>query len=539
MAGCLVRGGRCKQGKNNCQQGKNGGHDVPPPPHVDYAQWRSRGLSARSRPKGVSAVAFRSSTAFVKAITPLLTILALLPAAQLFAQSNSAAGPGPIPVLTLDICVEQAMRAAPEVLLSRSNLEAAEAARDQTAAKNAFGLSGAASASHGESSSVLSQSSQKAVAGIATMTVPTDTLHSALSASAPLSTTFGLSADQIVNETSLAQATKLALSGNSTLWDGYPGGRDLATLRQADFDLGAKRQADDAARLQLAYEVKQAYFTLLGNQNQTALLGQTLAARQGDELRVKALFAVGQASRIDVEQAAVNRRQTELDLAKAKDGLGLARRKLSMLVGWDPDKEYSVAPASDPEPPDLDLASAVKRALDRRPDFLQMSFEMSSNRIGVDLTRSLFSPVLTLNGNYSLANDWQTMTLATNWSLGLQVNVPIIDAGSLRAQARQASAQATALALQRDQLASTIDLDVRTAWLALRDLKDRVGLAMDTVALAKDQYDLANTQFELGTGTSQALLTASVALSTAEAGLEQAKNNLTLGILALQNAMGE
>jgi outer membrane protein TolC len=59
------------------------------------------------------------------------------------------------------------------------------------------------------------------------------------------------------------------------------------------------------------------------------------------------------------------------------------------------------------------------------------------------------------------------------------------------------------------------------------------------VALARDQYDLANTQFELGTGTSQALLTASVALSAAEAGLEQAKNNLALGILALQNAMGE
>jgi len=491
------------------------------------------------RPKGVSAVAFRFSPSISRGI-PWFLLLAGLHAGPLAAQTvRAGADPSPVPIVSLDVCVEQAMRTGPDVLVSRSNLEAAEATRDQAAAKNAFGLSGAASASHGESSSALSQSSERAVAGIAASTVPTDTLHTGISATAPLSTSFGLSADQIINETSLDQATKIALSANSTLWDGYPGGRDLGGLRQADLDLGARRQADGAARLQLAYNVKQAYFTLLGDQNQTALLAQTLAARQGDERRVKALFDVGQASRIDVEQAAVNRRQAELDLAKAKDGVGLARRRLSILVGWDPNKEYSVAPAADPAAPDLDLASAVKQALTRRPDMTQISFELSSSRIGVDLARTLYSPVLALNGNYSWANDWQTKTLATNWSLGLQLNMPIIDTGTLNAQVRQATSQSAALALQRDQLASTIDLDVRTAWLALRDLKDRVGLAGDTVALAKDQYDLANTQFELGTGTSQALLTASVALSTAEAGLEQAKNNLTLGILALQNAMGE
>lgn len=469
-----------------------------------------------------------------------MLLFAILPAAQILAQAAPAGlDSSPVPIVSLEDCVEQAMRSGPDVLVSRANLESAEAARDQTAAKNAFGFSGAASASHGESSSALSQSSERAVAGIATSTVPTDALHAGLSASAPLSTSFGLSADQIINETSLDQVTKVALTASSTLWDGYLGGRDLGNLKQADFDLGAKRQAEGAARLQLAYNVKQAYFTLLGDQNQTAILAQTLAARQGDERRVKALFDLGQASRIDAEQAAVNRRQAELDLAKAQDGLGLARRKLSILVGWDPDKEFTVAPAASPSAPDLDLASAVKQALSRRPDLTQISFELSSSRIGVDLARTLYSPVLTLNGNYSLANDWQTKTLATNWSLGLQLNMPIVDTGSLKAQVGQATAQAAALALQRDQLAASIDLDVRTAWLSLRDLKDRVGLAADSVALAKDQYDLANTQFELGTGTSQALLTASVALSTAEAGLEQAKNNLTLGILALQNSMGE
>ena len=476
-------------------------------------------------------------------LAPVLCGAIAFSSGALYAQDlakDGAAASSP-PIVTLDECVAEALRSGPDVLLARSNLDAAEAARDQSAAKNAFGLTGLASASHGESSSVLSQATQRAVAGIATTTVPTDTLHSGLSATAPWSSTIGLSADQILNETSQDQATKVAMSLASTLWDGYPGGRDFGSLRQADFDLSAKREADSLARSQLAYSVKQAYFTLLGGQSQVALLGQSLGARREDERRVRALFDVGQASRIDVEQAAVNRRQVELDLAKAKDGASLARRKLSILVGWDPDRDYSVAPAANPAMPegDLDLTGAVRQALSRRPDMVQLVYQISSSKIGADLARSLSSPLVSLDGNYTWATDWQTKTLATNWSLGLQVNVPIIDAGGLRAQAREAGAQVAALALQRDQLASTIDLDVRTAWLALRDLKDRVGLAGDSIALAKDQYDLANTQFELGTGTSQALLTASTALSAAEAGLEQAKNDFTLGILALNNAMGE
>jgi len=499
-------------------------------------------VSSRHRPagpKGVSPVPSRLQSAVPWAL--------LLAFAVVLLSAGPAAAQVAAPLVTLDDCLAQALISGPDALIARSNLAVAQAVRDQSAAKNGFGINGALSGTHGvgyETSSNTNSSLSNAL--LSTASSNTDTFEGGLNLTAPLATSLTLSGDQLVPETSgVSQATRIGITGSSTLWDGYPGGRNFGAARQADLTLAIGHSTADESKRTLAYQVKLAFFTLLDAQSQVSLLDEAHAARTEDLRRTNALYESGQAAKIDAEQAAIDEEEAAADLAKEKDTLLVDRQNLASLVGWPLEKDFRAAPAESPKPPDLDLDGAIEMALSKRSEIVQLLLQIASGRVAADLAHSQSSPVIGLNGNWAWTNKGgstsaPSMTSSNpDWSVGLQVSMPIVDAGGIKAQVAQAAAQELAYEQQKTQLVSNITVEVRQAYLALRDLKLRIGLATAGLKLADDQYDLAKTQFREGTGSSQALLAASMAVSSSEAALDQANVNMTLGILSLQNAMGE
>ncbi len=120
----------------------------------------------------------------------------------------------------------------------------------------------------------------------------------------------------------------------------------------------------------------------------------------------------------------------------------------------------------------------------------------------------------------------------------MSVKAPVIDPGSIRGLVEQASFQNEKLRVQQDQLVATIKTSVKSAAYALRDLQARADLAAQSLDLAQSQYDLTKLQFDSGVSSNLDVLTASVALTTAQVNLAAARSAAQLGVLALQNAMG-
>jgi outer membrane protein TolC len=121
----------------------------------------------------------------------------------------------------------------------------------------------------------------------------------------------------------------------------------------------------------------------------------------------------------------------------------------------------------------------------------------------------------------------------------VSVQAPVIDAGSLGAQVREATLQKEKLRVQQGQLASAIATSVKSAVYTLQDLLSRVELARQSLDLAQVQYELDEAQFANGVISHLDVLTASVALTTARVNMAAAQSSAQLGVLALQSAMGE
>jgi outer membrane protein TolC len=463
----------------------------------------------------------RHSIPGAAAIAALLLLVSSLPVL-------ADAAPGKL--VTLAESVQQALAAGPDIRLSAQTVASAEAAHAAAAARNAVGLSGSASANRNNGSGTGRFGSD-----------PSDVVQAGLSLSAPLATSVDLSAShQIVEASAFPQSTNLSLNARSTLWDGYPGGSGLASLKQAELTLQGTRLTEAANRASIISKVKQSYYTLLAQQRQIGILEQTLAKRQEELKKSQALYDAASATQIDLMQARINQRQAELDLRSAQGSLEIAREQLSALVGWPIADNYTVAEVDDLPVPDMDVATAVATALAERSEMKRSALSLSAGEISVALAKAKASPTVGASAGITYSHDWSASVDAdvASFTLGLSVQMPIMDSGAVDAQVKQASLGNDGALIQKEQLAASIATEVKRAIYSLRDLLDRATLAQSSLELAQRQYDLTRMQFESGVSSNLDVLGASVALTTAQASQAKARSDAQLGVLALQNAIG-
>jgi outer membrane protein TolC len=438
------------------------------------------------------------------------------------------------PVVTLPQCVDQGLATGPGILISKTNVAMAQAQYKLAAAANSVGLTGTAMANH------QGAPYDTRLLALGQSSFAQDTAQAGLALTAPLSTSLDVSAGHIITEETVpGQKSQLSVSAGSTLWDGYPGGSGLASVQKAGLSLQITQASEDSNRRNVVYQVKQAYYTMLAQQRQIGILRQTLSQRQQELSKSQALFDAHSASQIDLKQAQVNLTQADLDARLAQGVLEVDREKLSALVGWPLEKTYSVAEAEDPPAPVPDVAAAVSTALSRRADLHQLALSQQTTDIDIALSKGKATPTVSASSGLTYTHDWSLARDNLSWNAGVNVAAPILDGGSIDAQIRQSTLQKEAYTLQQRQLAAAIATDVKNAVYSLKDLRAREELARASLDLAQSQYDLARLQFDGGVSSNLDVLSASVALTTAEVGLAKARSDAQLGVLALQNVMGE
>jgi outer membrane protein len=451
-------------------------------------------------------------------------------------------------LVTLTRCIDAALSGGPDAALARATLAVSQAQYAQAVAQNALGLTAAGAASRSQPlpnnlPTALGQGGTAFGPSGGVSVFATDRASTSLSlanGTTSPSTRLDLSVAHSVTERDpLSQYTTVSLSSSQTVWDGYAGGRALAAVQQAGITLKGRQAADELTRRTVVSNVKKAYYTVLADQRQIEVLTKTLAQRDTELERTQTLFTRQDATRIDLQQAQVNREGARLDLAQARDTREVDREKLSALAGWPAETAYDVAGVEDLILPDVDAAGAVRRALAQRVDLRQMRLNRAAGDVTLALRRSQASPVVSATGGLSMVQDWSTGYVFPSMSAGVSVSAPVTDGGLTDQEVREARMQNQAYDIQAAQLVSSISTDVKSALYSLRNLTARASLAEASLALARDNYTLYLTQYDMGVSTTLDLLTASVGLTTAETSLEKARSDVQLGILALQDAMGE
>lgn len=312
-----------------------------------------------------------------------------------------------------------------------------------------------------------------------------------------------------------------------------------------------------ASRIDLVNAVKKAYYNILLAEQSLAVLrsSEATVSKTVEDTRVQ--YEHGLASEYNLLTAEVQLSNLQPSIIQTANSIDIAKRLLKMylslpenvdiaLVGTLDDFRDAILNGSEELTTDVSGNSQL-RQLDIQAELLQQNLKLTqTSRMptlvafgqfsysGNDLDRSSFSAMMgggaaggTTGGATGDAGTAEAVKKSFYWqhpiSVGLQLSIPIFSGFKNTNKVKQVRNQIRQLDIQREYLAKSTDVQVRTSINNLLTAREKMFANEKTVAQAQKAYDISNTRYKAGAGTI-------LELNSAELSLTQAKLNYSQAI---------
>ncbi len=317
----------------------------------------------------------------------------------------------------------------------------------------------------------------------------------------------------------------------------YTGGRLEAQRALAEANVRGARAVLERTRQQVVFAVHQAYLQLLLAREHDAAARRALAAAEESVRVARARVAAGAAAPFDQLQAEVALSNAQQALARAQAQVATAQVQLASLLNLPLEMRFEPSDELVARPVSGTFEEWVERALQNRPDLLELRARADAARAGVELALSGGKPNLALAAQYDLTGN-SPSNLVGAWSVTLAVTLSLYDGGITRERVREAELRVQQLEVLQAQARQRAEVEVRQAWLALQQAGPELAAAERAVEQAREALRIARVRFEAGVGTSLELVTAQAQLAQAEVGLATARFNQNLARSQLLLASG-
>jgi len=311
-----------------------------------------------------------------------------------------------------------------------------------------------------------------------------------------------------------------------------------------------------ASRIDMVNAVKKAYYNILLAEQSLAVLrsSEEMVSKTVEQTRVQ--YEHGLASEYNLLTAEVQLSNLQPSIIQTANSIDIAKRLLKMylslpenvdiaLVGTLDDFRDAILNGNEPLSTDVSENSTLKQ-LDIQAELLQQNLKLTqTSRMpslvafgqfaysGNDMQRPDFSAMMGggaaggATGTTPDAGTAEAVKKSFYWqhpiSVGLSLSVPIFSGFKNTNKVRQVRNQIRQLEIQREYVAKSTDVQVRTAINNLLTAREKMFANEKTVAQAQKAYDISNTRYKAGAGTI-------LELNSSELSLTQAKLNYSQAI---------
>ncbi|RMT96878.1 hypothetical protein ALP39_01448 [Pseudomonas marginalis pv. marginalis] len=298
-------------------------------------------------------------------------------------------------------------------------------------------------------------------------------------------------------------------------------GRVRSLSEQAMLTYLGTEEARRSAQLSLVANVANAYLTWRADQELLALARQTLTANDHSLHLTSRSKTAGKASALDVVQARTSVESTRASVARYERQVAQDLNNLALLVGGPVDQALPSRPLAD------DLVARVPAGLpsdllQRRPDILQAEYQLRAANANIGAARAAFFPSVSLTANAGSTSTELSGLFkggSGSWTFQPQINLPIFNAGSLRASLDYAKLQKDITVAQYEKSIQTAFQEVADGLAARQTFTDQLNAQRDFVAANQAYYDLAQHRYRSGVDSNLTFLDAQRSLFSAQQAL--------------------
>ena len=330
----------------------------------------------------------------------------------------------------------------------------------------------------------------------------------------------------------------------------YAGGGLRAGVRAARDLLRGSEGAYRRAQQEIAFAVRSRYYTVLSAEWQLRVQKQTLALAE-ESLRVARLrYEAGVAPEFDVLSAEARVARTEQGVISAEVLRDVAWASLSTAIGVPIPAGTQLSTPRPVAAREASPESLRAEALEERPDLLAAEALVAAEGARVAVAKAGRYPTIAANVGYTLREDvvvdgeiigspgTDIVVSQDSGFVSLSIGWSLFNGGQVEGEVREAEARMRQAEDAVHSLRQQIELDVRSADLAVAAARAQVQAAGKEVTQQEEAYRIATIRYQEGVGTSVELLIAETDLADARTRLNRAAFDLAIAIARLDLALG-
>jgi NodT family efflux transporter outer membrane factor (OMF) lipoprotein len=294
------------------------------------------------------------------------------------------------------------------------------------------------------------------------------------------------------------------------------------------------------AGLSLQAEIAANFFTLRGYDAQIAIYSKSIDLYKNSLNLIKAQFAVGIASELDIARVESLLFSTQTKEAQVQGQRQVTEQAIAILLNLAP-ASFTIEPVDDLRVTNFTIPQTIPSTLlERRPDIAGMERQMAQANRAIGIARAAFYPNVTFRAGGGFEDSGFNLIKLANsfWAYGSTIALPLFQGGYRRAQLQQSW---SAYRETEDRYRSTV-------LNAFREVENNLSLTHQFTAAAKRQdaavgayfktQDLTSSLYFGGLASSLELIYAQVATLTARIESVQIKADLLKASVALIRALG-
>lgn len=312
----------------------------------------------------------------------------------------------------------------------------------------------------------------------------------------------------------------------------------LQGLRSAAVGRRIAGEMEAEARVEIALGVTKAYGGVLMAMSARKAADAAVDTAKDDLTRARQRRDAGVVTEADVLSLEVFLAQMQERQIRAVSGEAIARAQLNQLMGAPLDKEFSLAPPEPRQARAASLADDESSAVANRPAVKRAEAQVALAGIARSAARQAFLPQASIQGAY----EWNGHTFtdrSPSWLVAGQLRFNLFAGFGDRARLQAATAAEARAAAEREQLLTSVRVEVRAARAELDAAVAREAVGRAAVLQARESQRIIRDRYESGLAPVGDVLRAATALLDADTQRIASVVDVMVGQAALDRATGK
>ena len=328
----------------------------------------------------------------------------------------------------------------------------------------------------------------------------------------------------------------LALSARLPL---YSGGANEANIAAGELGARAARLATERAREDLKYEVTAAYWDAVEAGKKIEVQRDTVNKYDAHLKNVTALYEAGAQAKIDVLRSSVELSNARQELIRAENTYEVSLATLRNLLNISRTEPLTLTSEVAYQPFESSVEDCISYANRSRLDLAEERMKVQQKELAVESARAGKKPTVSLTLGTGLSSQFEPRhDTSADVSASVGVSWNIFDGGVTRGAIEAAEAERDIALLTLKKAEETIDLNLRKAYLNMREAEQRFTATGDAVRQAREDDHIANERYRAGEGILLDIIDAQTALSAAETNAISARYDYARYRAQVENLMG-